>query len=136
MKAIYAALALIISAPFLNAGEVILPYSAFGPQVAAYGLIGKEWWQWDTHGEDKDKNYPIKVLVYWGQTEAETARKHPVDRARLQDYRYVDFAKAVAHLEKAIKECKSMKLNASTMEDTLALLKKQKAEQVAGGNGS
>ena len=135
MKAIYAALALIISASFVNAGEVILPYSAFGPQVAAYELIGKEWWQWDTQGDDKDKSYPIKVVVYWDQTEAETARRHPVDQTKLQDYRYVEFSKAVAHLEKTIRECRSMKLDATAIEDTLALLKKQKAEQVAGGNG-
>lgn len=114
----------------IRAGEVILPYSAFGPQVAAYELIGMEWWQWESHGDGDDREYPIKVVVYWDQTREETATRHPVDREKLQDYRYVEYTMAVEHLEAIIKSFKEEKLDAAAMERALAELRRRKAEQV------
>ena len=78
-----------------NAGEVILPYSAFGPQAAAYELVGMEWWQWDSHGDSRPRHYPIKVVVFWDQTRAQTAKNHPVNQTKLQDFRYAEYAKAI-----------------------------------------
>lgn len=129
MKSILSALILLLSISHVRAGEEILPYSAFGPQAAAYELIGMEWWQWDSHGGESDREYPIKVVVYWDQTREGTAKRHPVDRAKLQDYRYVEYSKAVEHLEATIKAFAEAKLDASVMERALAKLKKRKAEQ-------
>jgi hypothetical protein len=133
MKSIPLALILLLSPAHVRAGEEILPYSAFGPQVAAYELIGMEWWQWDPHGDEEHRECPIKVVVYWGQTREETAKRHPVDQAKLQDFRYVEYSKAVEHLEATIKDFKEAKLDATAMERALAQLQKRKAEQ--GGAG-
>ncbi|GAA5484832.1 hypothetical protein [Haloferula sargassicola] len=128
MKSILSALILVLSVSHVRAGEEVLPYSAFGPQSAAYELIGMEWWQWDSHGDEDDHEYPIKVVVYWGQTRDETARRYPVDQAKLQDFRYVEYSKAVEHLEATIKDFAEAKLDASAMERALAKLRKRKAE--------
>lgn len=111
-----------------RAGELILPYSAFGPQIAAHELIGVEWWQWDSHGDSKPRDYPIKVVVFWDQTREATAKKHPVNKAKLQDFRYVEYSKAVEHMERMIKEFKEAKLDATRIQQALSQLKKQKAE--------
>ena len=93
---------LIAGASASRAGEAILPYSAFGPQAAAYELIGMAWWQWEAHGDDEDREYPIKVVMFWDQTREETAKRHPVEREKLRDFRYVEYSKAVEHMEAVI----------------------------------
>ena len=93
-----------------------------------------EWWQWDSHGGKNDRDHPIKVAVFWDQTREETAKRNPVDESKLQDFRYVEYSKAVEHLERTIKGFKEAKLDASKMERTLAQLKKRKADQVAAPN--
>jgi hypothetical protein len=60
------ALGLLISAS--DAADHVVPYEAFGPQAIAYKLIGMEWWQWDNHGDSRPRKYPIKVVIYWGQS--------------------------------------------------------------------
>lgn len=67
MKVLLLSLLIILGLSSLsNAGEKILPYAAFGPQVAAHELIGMEWWQWQAVGGDEDREYPIQVVVYLG----------------------------------------------------------------------
>jgi hypothetical protein len=135
MKSILAAIILVLAATHLRAAEVILPYSAFGPQSAAHELIGMAWWQWDSQGEDDDRDYPIKVVVYCDQTKEETAKRHPVDQAKPQDFRYVEYSKAIEHLEHTIKDFMKAKLDAKIMESALAQLEKHKeAEQAAPRN--
>jgi len=87
-----------------RAADHVLPYSAFGPQVIAHELIGMEWWQWDNHGDSRPREYPIKVVVYWDQTLEETQKRFPVEREKEKDFRYVEYAPAVKHMEKAAKE--------------------------------
>jgi len=127
------ALILMLAASHVRADELMLPYAAFGPQAIAYQLIGMEWWQWDSHGDEHDHEYPIQVVVFWNQTREETAKRHPVDQAKLRDFRYVEYSKAVEHLEETIKEFGEAKLDALAMERALTQLKKRKAEQ--GGAG-
>lgn len=134
MKSILAALILVLAAAPIRAAEVILPYSAFGPQVSAYELIGMAWWQWASQGDDDDRGHPIKVVVYWDQTKEETAKRHPVDQPKQQDFRYVEYSKAVEYLERTIKGFTEAKLDATIMEDALTQLKKQKAEQAGTGH--
>jgi len=136
MKTIVAALFFVLGPVTLWAGEAIFPYSAFGPQAAAYTLIGMEWWQWDSHGDSTDKKYPIKIVVFWGQTQEETTKRHPVDQAKLLDFRYVEYLKAIQHIRSSIKEFKRAGLDASQLEETLTQLKKHKAEQAKQRQGS
>ena len=133
MKNIIAAAFLLLGPYAARAGEVILPYSAFGPQVAAYELIGKEWWQWDSHGDSRPREYPIKVVVFWDQTREDTAKRHPVDRGKFLDFRYVEYSKAVTHMEKTIKEFKVAELDSSPIERGLTQLEKEKAESGRDG---
>ncbi|MDP4623870.1 MAG: hypothetical protein NWT08_01905 [Akkermansiaceae bacterium] len=129
MKHIISTFFFALATSTVQASEVILPYSAFGPQVAAYELIGMEWWQWDSHGDGTEREYPIKVVVFWDQTLEETSRNHPVDQEKQQDFRYVEYAKAVEHMAKTIKEFKEVELDASDIEQALAKLKTSKARE-------
>lgn len=134
MKNLFTAAFLLLGLQATRAGEVILPYSAFGPQAAAHKVIGMEWWQWDSHGDSRPRDYPIKIVVFWDQTREDTAKRHPVDREKLQDFRYVEYSKAITHMERTIKELKESELDASAIERGLVQLKKQKAEQDVHGN--
>lgn len=98
MKKLITSAFLLLGLQTIRAGEAILPYSAFGPQAAAYELVGMEWWQWDPHGDSRPRDYPIKIVVFWDQTRDDTAKRHPVDRDNLQDFRYVEYSKAVTHM--------------------------------------
>lgn len=129
MKNLFTAALLLLGLQAARGGEVILPYSAFGPQAAAYKVIGMEWWQWDSHGDSRPRDYPIKIVVFWDQTREDTAKRHPVDREKLQDFRYVEYSKAITHMERTINELKESELDASAIERRLLQLKKQKAEQ-------
>lgn len=115
-----------------QAGEVILPYSAFGPQVAAYELLGMEWWQWESHGDGLGREYPIKVVVFWDQSEEEVAKRYPVNREMLQDFRYVEYSKAIKHMTSLIKDFKGLKLGATPIERALADLQKAYNAERAG----
>jgi len=126
MKSIIASFLLSLGAQTVSADEAILPYSAFGPQAAAYELIGMEWWQWDSHGDGTDREYPIKVVVFWNQTQRETAKNHPVDESKPQDFRYVEYSKAVEYLERIIREFKEAELDATSMKRALDQLKTKK----------
>lgn len=132
MKKLLAPCLLIFSSAIGWTSELILPYSAFGPQVAAYELIGMEWWQWDPHGDGSDRDYPIKVVVFWDQTLVKTMKKHPVDEAKQQDFRYVKYSKAIEHMERTIMGFKEAQLDASPIEQALAQLKSHKAEKQGG----
>lgn len=45
----------------------------------------------------------------------------------LRGFRYVEYSKAVSHMERTIKELKEMHLDLSFMESALARLKRDKA---------
>lgn len=82
---------------------LVLRYEDFGPQAAAYPLIGYQWYQWNNHGDsDPKKEDVIKVVVYEGVSVKELRERFPVDQAILQDYRYVPKRKAVKYLDISI----------------------------------
>lgn len=135
MKNLFTAAFLLLGLQAARAGEVILPYSAFGPQAAAYKVIGMEWWQWNSHSDSRPRDCPIKIVVFWDQTREDTAKRHPVDREKLQDFRYVEYSKAITHMERTIKELKESELDASAIERALVQLKKQKDADFVHGNG-
>jgi hypothetical protein len=129
MKTALPAAAVFFALHASDAGEVILPYSAFGPQAMACKLIGREWWQWQSHGGSRARDYPIKVVVFSEQTRDFTAGNHPVGRERVRDFRYVKCSKAVRHKESTIKELAVSDLDASGVRRGRLEPKKQRAGQ-------
>ncbi len=118
-----------------RAGEIVLPYSAFGPQVAAWELIGMQCWQWEPHGDGTGIVPPIKVVVFWDQSLEETAKRHPVNQEKLRDFRYVEYSKAIEHMANLIKDFKEAELATIDIERGLADLQKAyKAERSDAGS--
>jgi len=110
--------------PQIYAGPAgfVLPYEAFGPPSAAHELIGMNWWQWLPHGDSRPRAYPVNVVVYWNQTLEQVKEQYPVDEAKEQDYRYVEFSAAVPYWKKTIKDMKDAGLDASRLESALRQL--------------
>lgn len=97
----------LVAAPRADAEEgattVVLDYHAFGPQAAAWQLLGHEWWQWQAHGDSRPgTSYDVKVVVYRGIDRDAVAAAYPVVSAEQKDYRYVTFDAALAYLDREI----------------------------------
>jgi hypothetical protein len=81
-------------------GTAVFAYDDFGPQAAAYPLIGMQWYQWNTHGSgDPQEQDEIRVVVYRGVSLKEVQTQYPVIRDR-HDYRYLEYGKAWEYLSK------------------------------------
>jgi hypothetical protein len=87
-----------------NSGTEVLRYDDFGPQVMAWELLGKEWWQWEPHGSSRPREYDVKVVVYRGINLANVKKKYPVIPSKEQDYRYVKYDKAMRYLDEQLQE--------------------------------
>ena len=87
-----------------KATMVVLDYGDFGPQAAAFELLGYEWWQWEPHGDSRPQATHVKVVVYRDVDQATVAATYPVAPEKKQDYRYVPYDKALAWLDAAIRE--------------------------------
>jgi len=88
-----------------SATTVVLDYHDFGPQAAAYEVIGMGWWQWDPHGEpEPDHPYDIKVVVFRDISMEQVQELFPVLQEKAQDYRYLSYADAISYLSEAIHE--------------------------------
>ncbi len=84
---------------------LVLNYSDFGPQVAAYRLLGPEWWQWQPHGDpDPKKQYDINVVVFHGELEEEIKERFSVAPLDEIDYRWITLDQALQYLNKEISE--------------------------------
>ena len=84
---------------------LVLKYRDFGPQAAAYEIIGMEWWQWDNHGaSDPNVYYDINVVVYRDNTLSQVKKAYPVVPAKNRDYRYLSYAKALDYIERYTQE--------------------------------
>ena len=70
--------------------------------MIAHELIGMEWWQWQSHGDARPKDYPIKVVIYRGLTLAKVKTTYPVVPEKRIDYRYVAYQYSVTYLNKNI----------------------------------
>ena len=89
---------------------IILNYSDFGPQSMSYDVLGKEWWQWKTHGDSRPgKHHEIKVIVYRNITLKKVKNLYPVIKENKQDYRYLEYQKAIDYLDDKIKLLKEWK---------------------------
>lgn len=97
----------LLTASWVEAGSqtIILKYTDFGPQVLAWKTIGMEWWQWNNHGDsDPRSRCNIHVVVYRGISLEKVKRMYPVRKEINQDFRYLEYSKAMAYLDRTIKE--------------------------------
>lgn len=88
---------------------MILNYRDFGPPALASELIGNDYWQWDSHGDSRPRDYPISVVVYRNVDLFKVKNLYPVIKEKEQDYRYVDYQIAMDFLDSSIKELQSYK---------------------------
>jgi hypothetical protein len=102
---------------------VVLDYNDFGPQAAAYELLGMEWWQWQSHGESRPQAYNIKVVVYKDVTLDSVKQKYPVVQEQLKDYRYVSYNDAIQYLDNIIQENLMPELTTKLKQTKQTLLK-------------
>ena len=125
-KAITLSLIVFLLSPILSrAGSAIFHYDDFGPQVAVYELIGFQWWQWESHGDPNPSSKPdIRVIVYWDEALDDIKIQYPVDQRKQLDYRYLEYDKAIKHLENLIQEFENSGMKADDLRATLDKLKK------------
>jgi hypothetical protein len=99
-----AILALLLSACTANPAPktLTLAYNDFGPQALAYETLGMQWPQWQSHGDDRDNDPPIDIIVYTNTDRATVQKQFPIDPARNRDRRYLPLNTAIAYLEKNI----------------------------------
>ncbi len=81
---------------------IVLEYGDFGPQAAAYELLGMQWFQWSGHGDSDPRSLdPIQVVVYRPDrvSLSEVRARFPVIESERQDYRYITYEDALAYLD-------------------------------------
>lgn len=99
------AIIFILSGTVYSQNILVLKYDDFGPQAAAWELIGTKWWQWDSHGDSHpDTEYDINVVVYRGISLDNVKARYPVIKEKKQDYRYLEYEKAIKYFDDTIKE--------------------------------
>ncbi|MBL4683535.1 MAG: serine/threonine protein kinase [Nannocystaceae bacterium] len=85
--------------PDLPGRTFTLSYDDFGPQSAAFELIGMRWWQWESGGSwDNDDDFEIPVIVYRGIDRDAVEARYPTVRGK-SDYRLVAYDDALRHLD-------------------------------------
>jgi hypothetical protein len=83
-----------------HASTVVLSYQELGPQIAVYELIGKEWYQWNSHGGSHPHEIDdVKVVIYRNISLDRVKEMYPVV-VRQKDYRYLDYETAIKYLNK------------------------------------
>jgi oligoribonuclease (3'-5' exoribonuclease) len=89
--------------------HVIMNYRDFGPPALASELIGNDYWQWDSHGDSRPRDYLISVVVYRNVDVQKVKKIYPVIKEKEQDYRYVEYQIAMEFLDSSIAELQSYK---------------------------
>jgi len=99
----------LLAISMLCANALVLDYSDFGPQAMAYELIGFQWWQWENPCcSEPDSIYNIKVVVYKDIALNKVKALFPVNPEQQQDYRYLEYSKAISYLTEHIDEMPSL----------------------------
>ena len=84
---------------------MVLVYDDFGPQIIAHDLIGMQNWQWDTESDgNPNAALDIKVIVYRGVSLEQVKSQFPVSAEIKQDFRYVEYTKAMSFLNHHIEQ--------------------------------
>ncbi|WP_432460918.1 MULTISPECIES: hypothetical protein [unclassified Agarivorans] len=110
-------LPIVVASILLNSGcnqssiedkTLVLPYKAFGPPSMSGHLLGVEWFQWQSHGDSRPHEYPVKVVVYKDAFLEELEAAYPIDEALEQDFRYVEYTAAISYFDKNVHEVEEM----------------------------
>ena len=107
----------------IKSNVIILDYQEFGPQVIAYKAIGKEWWQWQPHGNPRPSKYDIKVIVYRDIALEKVRNKYPVEEDKKIDFRYLEHTESLKYLDNNIDD--------NIMENVTEQLKKTKEKIIS-----
>ncbi len=92
-----------------NQQHIIMHYKDFGPPSLAGDLLGSDYWQWDSHGDSRPRVYNILVVVYRNADIGSIKDQFPVVKEKEQDYRYVEYNKAMAFLNSSIEDLQANK---------------------------
>lgn len=80
--------------------SLVLPYSDFGPQVAAHEVIGFEWYQWQSHGDSRPSGRDdVRVVIYDALSLKRVRQQYPVVEGKRQDYRYLSLRQALKYID-------------------------------------
>ncbi len=102
---------------------LVLEYADFGPPSLAGGLLGPEWYQWESEGgPDPAARFNVRVVIYRGISLKEVRRLHPVDREHSIDFRYVGYDRAVAWLDGRLAELRQDRADDPAVFDPLIRL--------------
>ena len=83
-----------------RSNTLVLRYQDFGPPSVTYGLLGVEWYQWNSQGpDDPNATDDVKVVVYRNVPLEEVRKEYPVVEEK-QDYRYLEYEVALDLLSK------------------------------------
>lgn len=93
----------------INQQHIILNYKDFGPPALASELIGDNYWQWNSHGDSRPRDYHVLVVVYRNIDLKTIKELFPVVEEKEQDYRYVEYQRAMKFLNSSIEELRSYK---------------------------
>lgn len=82
----------------------VADYENFGVSHYSSKLIGEKEWQWGGSDNHKPGGFNIKVVVYRGVSLEQVKRSFPVIPEQKQDYRYVEYDKAVSYFTDTLNE--------------------------------
>ncbi|WP_224067606.1 hypothetical protein [Vibrio penaeicida] len=88
--------------------------------------MGVEWFQWQSHGDSKPRNYPVKVVVYEGYELEKVESLYPVNSAKEQDFRYVTFDSAVDFIDSSLIDLKALQDEGAPVANIVSKLEKTK----------
>ncbi|MDP2572608.1 hypothetical protein Q8W40_10485 [Vibrio penaeicida] len=104
----------------------VMNYHDFGPPSLSGKLLGVEWFQWQSHGDSKPRNYPVKVVVYEGHELEKVESLYPVNSAKEQDFRYVTFDSAVDFIDSSLTDLKVLQDEGAPVANVVSKLEKTK----------
>ncbi|GLQ76228.1 hypothetical protein GCM10007932_55910 [Vibrio penaeicida] len=109
-----------------NSSITVMNYHDFGPPSLSGKLLGVEWFQWQSHGDSKPRNYPVKVVVYEGYELEKVESLYPVNSAKEQDFRYVTFDSAVDFIDSSLIDLKALQDEGAPVANIVSKLEKTK----------
>ncbi|CCN73106.1 exported hypothetical protein [Vibrio nigripulchritudo SFn118] len=109
-----------------NSSITVMNYHDFGPPSLSGKLLGVEWFQWQSHGDSKPRNYPVKVVVYEGYELGKVESLYPVNPAKEQDFRYVTFDSAVDFIDSSLIDLKALQDEGAPVANIVSKLEKTK----------
>jgi hypothetical protein len=87
---------------------VLFRYEDFGPQAMQNGILGSEWWSWESGGSFAlEDEFDIRVVVYQKQPREKAEADYPTSKGR-SDYRLIERGAALAYVDERLKELAAM----------------------------